>query len=248
MEGMVFTMRSPLSLLVLLALLPMRNDAAQLQTNFVADAVLSATEVDTVEKLAVKCGMANVAEVRTLHRHPGNEAAIEAKSVEETNGRVVTFTTLIIERDGWTFHTNTSAAQRSPRVGQFWVHMPVSLTSHREVTFTVGTNTLRVPVSEDIPLETADKIVYAFAAGRIRFADDNVERQVEPGTFVPPDGSLKPDYSHPTRIGTERQGVMEVRLHKESHLWISFSGRLDEYEFKLDGQDVTILRVIGIDV
>jgi hypothetical protein len=246
MDGMFFLMRSSLSVLVLLALLPVRNDAAQLRTNFVADAVLSATDLDAVEKLAVQCGMKNVAEVRTFHYRPIGGRGIVAVSVEEVNGRVVTYKTLNIERDGWAFHTSASASQQIPRVDSFWVQPPVSLVSHKEVTFAVGTDTLRVAMLDEIPLATADKIVNAFAAGRIRFKDDNVKRQVEPRTFVPPDGSLKPDYSHPTWIGTEWEGSNLVRQSRQNHFWITFSGRMDRYEFELDGQEVRILDVVFV--
>lgn len=245
-----FPMRSSVAFLILLALLPLRNDAAQLRTNFVTNAVLSVDDLDAVVKLAKQCRMNNIGEVRTFYYRPGRAfCGIEVKSPEVLNGRVITFQTLRIDRDGWSYRTNLGGAQQIPRVRSFWVYPPVRLEDHKEFTFKVGNDILRVEISDKIPLETADKIVTAFDAGRIHFKDDSVKRRVEPENLTPPDTCRKPTYSHPTWMGTSMAQNFNLGTPEtQNHFWISFSGSLDRYEFDLEGDGVKILAVVSVNV
>jgi len=241
-------MRSSVAFLVLLALLPVSNDAAQIRTNFVTNAALSTDDLDAVVKLAKQCGMSNVEEVDTFYYRPGTTSCgVEVKSPELVNGREITFQTLIVNRDGWSYRTNPGGAQQIPRVGSFWVYPRVRPEDHKETIFKVGNDTLRVTISDEIPIQTADKIVEAFGSGRIHFKDDTVKRQVEQENLTPPGTFTKPAYLHPTWVGTsEGQNFNLGPPERENHFWITFYGSLDRYEFDLDGDNVKILAVVWV--
>jgi hypothetical protein len=235
-------MRFPFPVIFLLAWTSWCCEAAQIRTNFVATGVLSSLEVSNVVRLAEECGISNVAEVSTVYQRPSTSWAICVKSQEIVTGRRIDYQTLQVFSDSGSGPWRQPSASQPPlRVGQFWVprtvHLPV--VDHEALAFETGTGEIRVEILGDIPLEIADKIVNSFAAGRIRFADENVRRRGEPGTLTLPRTFVKPAYSHPTEIRKSPQ---------ESHYSISFSDSLDEYVFDLDGEEVNILTVIHINI
>ncbi len=235
-------MRFPFPVIFLLAWTSCCCQATQIRANFVATGVLSSLEVSHIVKLAEECGMTNVAEVSTIYQRPGTSWEICVKSQEKVTGRRIDYRTLEVFSDSGSRWPQPSVSQPPLRVGQFWVprtvvHQPV--VDHEALAFKTGTGEMRVEILGDIPLEIADKIVAAYTAGRIRFANENVRRLAEPGTLTLPRTSVKPAYSHPTEIRKPLQ---------ESHYSISFSDSLDQFVFDLEGEEVTILTVIHINI
>jgi hypothetical protein len=234
-------MRFVASVIFLLACAPSWSEATQIRTIFVPNAVLSSLEVSNIVKLAEECGMSNIVEVSTVHQRPSTSWEISVKSQEVVTGRRIEYQTLAVFSDSGSQRPQPSITQPPLRVGQFWVPRSLQLpvVDHEAVTFKTGTGEIRVEIQGDIPLEIADKIVGAFAAGRIRFAEDSAKRHVHFETLTRPRNLVKPAYSHPISIGT---------FSWNSHYRITFADSLDLYVFDLEGEEVNILSVLHINV
>lgn len=147
------------------------NAVIGVRTNFAPEAVLSSDELATVIDLAKQCGIPEVTEIYTFNNHlPSSYFSIGAKSAEVTRGRRVTFVTVQIDREKWSSKEMRRSSDIFKSAGDFWVARG-GVTTNILTTFSVSGRTARVRLSDAIPLATADKIVEAFASGKIRYTD-----------------------------------------------------------------------------
>jgi hypothetical protein len=239
---MQFVQRS-IAILAIAILLPWTSKGAGPRTNYAPNAVLSAKQLDQVVALAHKCGMSNVTEVITFHFSPGTNRGIRARGDEIINGRSVTYKTLAIWTDLWSSMMNPPAGRNVVWIGPFCAEPADLLQNHTEFAFKTHAGEARVQISDNVALETADRIVEAFAARRIRFADESVHDQVEPGNLTPRGTRSTPNYDRPTWIG--RHPTMGL-LDSGNVYWISFYGRLDQLQVELTGEKVKILSIMHI--
>jgi hypothetical protein len=193
------------------------NAPVPIHTNFVSDAVLTADEVGTIVKLAKKCGISHVAEVRTFHYLPTLVRGIEVTSTDDVDGRNATYETLKVFRKDWSGATVPSAPFAAISLGDFWVNGPGIPELHTATLFNVARETIHVQVGPDIPIETADTIIKAFTTTNIFGTASR--------TF------LSEDLSRPDFLGSA--GL-------ENLYWIGFSGSDNRYEFTVTGSKVRI--------
>lgn len=140
-------------------------------TEFAPEARLSASELATVIELAKRCGVPDAAEVSTYNNyHPSPFFSIAVKSREVARGRKVTFVTLQIDREKWSSRELRQSSRVVKSIGEFWVARG-GLTTNVLTTFAASGRTIRLRVADGIPLPTAERIVQAFAAGSVRYAD-----------------------------------------------------------------------------
>jgi|SRR5947209_4169149 len=203
------------------------NSLGGIRTNFVSDAILNPAELAAVVGLAKSCGMDQVARVETFHYLPSLSRGISVISVERTNGRKVTFDRVEVFREGWAY-SQPAGPVPVKSDGEFWVRPMKSVTVHTLTTFVTSNGTIRVNLSPRIPIGMADKVVKAFATGRIKYSDQFTESLSKGANF-----------SRPNWLG---------RAEKSNHYEISFSGSLNHYEFVLEGDDVRILVIHHINV
>ena len=144
-------------------------DVSQVQTNFHPMAQLSQAEMRSVVQLAQRYGIKKVARIETQNIHPGNDFCINVVSPETVLGREISYITARIQRGKWT----TAKPNRPPpnyrRIGEFTID-PDDLYTNHVTTFALNKQTVRMEVS-NVPLAVADKIVAAFANGKIHFSD-----------------------------------------------------------------------------
>jgi hypothetical protein len=202
------------------------NSQGGIRTNFVADAVLRPDELAAVVGLAKSCGVGQVASVESFHYLPSTSRGILVTSIERTNGRKVTFDTVVVFREGWAYKSKPADPAKGRSSGQFWVDPQQSPTAHELTTFSTPRGTIRVELSSGVPIDVADRIIKAFTTGRIRFSDQFTEIQ-----------SKGADFLRPTWLG---------RSDSANAYEISFSGGLNRYRFMLVGDTVQIVFVIAV--
>ena len=137
------------------------NSVLPFRTNFVYGANLSISDLEAVIKLANRCGVLTVTEVRTELHLVGTTIVIEGD--ERLEGRSVTFKTLLIYPKG----INLPRPASAPAEGEFW-----ALSAHpgqeERTIVRIGDRKVRVGLLNGIKPAGADKILDAFAKGRIR--------------------------------------------------------------------------------
>jgi len=131
-------------------------------------------------------------------------------------------------------------------VGAFWANSADLLRQLTEFVVKGKSGDMRIQISGDVSLETADKLVAEFLAGKIEFASDSVHDQVEIGTMtrVPP--RIRPDYEHPTQIESYASGPGTESYWPKAPYWVSFAAKLDQFGVELDGDKVRILAVVHV--
>jgi len=141
------------------------------RTHFASEAVLTSRELTTVIKLAKECGVPDVAEVSTFNNyHPSSFFSVGVKSAEISHGREISFVSVTID----CVKFSSRAVRRSSNVlkskGGFWIDRR-GVRTNVLTTFSVPGGTARLRLSGDVPLPIADRIVEAFATGKIRYGD-----------------------------------------------------------------------------
>jgi hypothetical protein len=185
--------------------------------------------VQEVIQLARKCGISNVASINTHNIHPSSHYGIGVDGVERVEGRKIRRDSLQVIHPSW-MGTNWHPKSQHINVGKFWAEP--KLTTWEHTTFEVGIQTLRIRLNDDLPVETADELLAAIAAGKIRFADqkardawEDVEltRLVEIAQRVP--GSSIPNlYSGEiTKLLAQPGGEFHFSFSKRPLYWVTFS-------------------------
>ncbi len=184
-------------------------------TNFTAGVVLTTAELENVVQLANLCGMTEVVEVRTFRFRPSGTPGIKVKSSEKMAGRMVSFETLLVERDGW---AHDKPGQRAKVIGSFW--SGGDLVKHELTVFKVDKQTIRVSVAKKVDQVSADRIISAFLDGKVRHT---------PGETSPPVSNE--DFSDPVSLY-----VAPTR----GLYGIYFPSRLMHVTFRADGDEMVV--------
>jgi hypothetical protein len=188
--------------IVICALAINAQSQSNIRTSFVPDAVLSSNQLDTVIKLAHKCGVKDVAEVRTsdpcmasvLHE-------ICVQGVETVRGRRSSFVTVCVDFQAWMIDPTYRPKKPFKSIGKFWVEARYDIQTNTSTIFTVNHHVVHVNFSGDMPLETADKIVSAFAEGKVRYKTTDLKAQLQNIDFTQPEGLGRAKVSGTYRIG-----------------------------------------------
>jgi hypothetical protein len=140
----------------------------EIKTTFDPHAQLTPEEVRDVVQLAQKCGISDVASIYTYNIAPSSRFTISVNGREEVTGRNIRYDNLRVDQPSW-MGANWQPRLQAINVGKFWAgpRLTINLT-----TFQVTNLTLRIRLS--LPLETADAMLAAIGAGKIRFADEHV--------------------------------------------------------------------------
>lgn len=161
-----------------------------IETSFVERGVLSPTEISNVLVLAGECGVTNPVGIRTLYFDPIDENwtyLIEVKGRETVSGRRISCVTV----DVWRHQAD---AKKLKSLGEFWV-ADGEVRTNEFATFSAGNRTFRVATPRSLPIETADKILAAFAAKRIQYPDGQkfLQETIEQEDFSTPNELNGPD-------------------------------------------------------
>lgn len=204
------------------------------RTNFVADAILSADEMDLVVKFAKSRGFGEVAEVKTFHYLPTLYRGILVTSQEKAIGRKITYKTLEIFREEWSWKTKPKGAGQVTSMGKFWVEGLDGWPKEIELTtFATSKGIIRVRVEDEIPIASADEIIKRFTTGKILYANEFDKGTAEHINF-----------SRPNRLRISRKDDPGA----ETHYWISFSESNDQIEFVLSKNDVKVVSVVHVQI
>jgi hypothetical protein len=141
------------------------------RTEFVSQCRLSSNEITSIVNLAHACGVSNVAKVRTYYLPPTTHCGIAVTGTEKIDGRRVSYMTVSVERQSWGDKLDRNPKFVLKAAGDFWVHSG-GLQTNNLTTFTVRGQDLRVRLDEGFPLDFAEKILTAFAAGEVSYPDD----------------------------------------------------------------------------
>jgi hypothetical protein len=235
-------------IVLLLALwLPLNRSAAGIRTSFAAKADLSPKDLEQVVELSHKCGIKNVTEITTAYGIPGHYyRGITVRGDETVNGRKITYYTLEVMKENWSRDQKPAPGQGFVIVGPFWASSALQYEPRTEFILKPQSTDLRVQILGEVSLETADKIVAAFSAGKIEFADENIHNQVETPTFERT--RRKPNYTQPTCIVSTKSDRGTDAEQPKGDYWISFYGRFDRFYIELHGDKVKIVAKVQVEV
>ena len=139
------------------------------RTNFVPEAVLSERDLATVVKLAKDCGVKDIAEVYTFNAPSSSYCAIGVKGVETTAGRQVSSVSALVCSKKWGSQRSRRARDVIKSSGSFWIERG-DICTNVVTTFKIPTGIAHIRLEDSVPVPMADKIVDAFAKGRIKYA------------------------------------------------------------------------------
>ena len=196
--------------------------STNIQTHFVEHGILSAAEISNVVELARQCGLDQAASVNTYYFQPISidwNFGIEVKGREIESARRISWVTVDVYRH------ETSPDRKMKSLGKFWV-ADGEVRTNEFASFIVSNRTIRVKMPRTLALDTADKILKAFATRKIRYGtNDPLWRQaVEEYDFSAPD----------ELTGPGNAGVYKIRKGE-------YGGC--ELEFKVEGDSVEIVAV-----
>jgi hypothetical protein len=144
------------------------NSLASIRTIFATNATLATNDLEAVVKLANLCGMSEVAEVKTFHIGRMVYHAILVTGPEKVDGRKITFQTLEVQREGWSYKAKPAGRPFVNSVGQFWVEELQPLESHELTTFATAKGNVRVSFKTGISIDIADKIIFTLKISAFR--------------------------------------------------------------------------------
>jgi hypothetical protein len=141
------------------------------RTSFFRGSALTSQETDAVIELARQCGLLqpeSIADRRVFPNLKSVPRSLVVKGAERVEGRKATLQWVAVGSTNWSQSSPTPLAKF---LGPFYVDAPYLHTT--EVTlFKFGTNTVRIHLSENLSLETADAIFGKFAKRDVRFSRD----------------------------------------------------------------------------
>lgn len=166
------------------------NPFTNIEMSFVERGVLSPTEISNVLVLASECRVTNPVRIRTFYFDPIDENwtyLIEVKGRETVSGRRISCVTV----DVWRHQAD---AKKLKSLGEFWV-ADGEVRTNEFAAFSVSNRTFRVSIPRSLPIETADKILAAFAAKRIQYPDGQkfLQETIEQEDFSTPNELNGPD-------------------------------------------------------
>ncbi len=154
------------------------TDTQSIRTNFVAEAMLSPTELLTVVQLAKNCGVEQVAEVNTSKRNYPHCLVVSVKSAETVVGRRVSYVTVSMILQPWNMRIIEPGDRPVKSSGGFRFGAS-EVRTNRFTTFTVSDKKIRVRLKEGMLLSIADSIVEAFEKGSVLYIDDSLKEKLK---------------------------------------------------------------------
>jgi hypothetical protein len=206
---------------------------ASIETHFAPEAVLTKEQINIVRQLALKAGLPSVGKITTYSIAPSSYHGIIATGVEEVIGREVRWTSVTIhyQNEKWEPHISEDD-KVAHRIEDFWISKggsPVDMA--RGARFNYKGRQILVRLLDDVQVAFADRIIAAFATGKVRYA--NQEAQMTADKWR--EGELTPVWIAEVTGKNCRVGIST----KGSHASLSFNCVIGE-----DG----ILRVIDLRV
>lgn len=153
------------------------SDITAIKTSFDPDGVLSKNELKTVVKLAGQCGISKAVEVYTYKRHPTSQIGIGVKSAETIKGRNISFVTVRINSEKLPRRTKEEPNNIVKSSGKYWVSRG-GIQTNTYTTFAGKGASIRVHLENNISIALADRIVAAFVAGKINYADEKTKEKL----------------------------------------------------------------------
>lgn len=147
-----------------------KTSLSGVRTNFIPEAVLPERDLKTVVKLAQDCGVTEVAEVFTFKIDSSSYCGIGVKGVETKDGRQLSSVNALVCSKKWGSQRSKRARDVIKSSGSFWIERG-DVCTNVVTTFMVPSGTVRVQLADSVSLETADKIVDAFAKGHIKYGE-----------------------------------------------------------------------------
>ena len=148
------------------------------ETNYEAGAVLSSNELANVVELARRCGVSNIAKIYVYRIPPTSELGVGVDSVEITNGRTVSFVNVSISRSSREPRISSSASGLILKsYGKFWVPRG-GVSTNTLTTFAFRGRLIRARLERGLAVSTADELIGALVAGKIRYSDYQVRHQL----------------------------------------------------------------------
>ena len=142
----------------------------EVKTTFDPHAQLTPEEVRDVVQLAQKLGISDVASIYTYNIAPSSRLTSRVDGREEVTGRNIRYQSLRVDQQSW-MGSNWNPGAKAINVGKFWAE-PRYLRTVDLTTFQVTNLTLRIRLDPSLSLETADAVLAAIGAGKIRFVDE----------------------------------------------------------------------------
>ncbi len=189
------------------------NAVLPITTNFVHGVSLSVSELETVTTLANICGIRKITEVSTQSHLSGTTIGVAGD--EKFEGRSVIFRTLLV----YPKENRQSRPIDAPSAGEFWAGSAQPRQEERTIV-KLGDRDLRVGLLNGVKPSGADKIMDAFAKGKIRVKEQSLM-----------DALSEVDVMKPNWIGISG-----------GKLAITFAARpLNTYIFTFDGNEITLV-------
>lgn len=145
-------------------------------TNFIAEAILSPSEIKQVFTLAKACGLDAPGEIETFYWLPGRAKGIRVKSVKRVDGRNTTFDSVNVLRPKW---GSSEPGKNAKQVGDFW-----SMVSFKYSTilrrYDFRKESIQVEIGKGIDTAVVDKIIALIEANDVRLGKDVKASEVEP--------------------------------------------------------------------
>lgn len=204
-----------------------------IQTDFSGGPELNQSEILTVLQLARRCGIRQVAQVKTYHIHPTPNFDILVTSPETIRGREVSYMAVHVTKKQWSSRrseTNLSLPATYPTISDFWVE-PEGVCTNRLTLFALTNRTVRIEL-KGVPVPMADRMVEAFTKGRVRFSDT-----MQPLLFK------DLDLATATSIGVisdrdphYREGTYVITFTKGEYSWMTVT-------FRMEGNEAIVLAI-----
>jgi hypothetical protein len=118
---------------------------------------------------------------------------IRVKGTESIRGREVTFVTVFINREKWAGRPRRPSDRPIKSLGEFWVRIG-GVQTNKLTTFVVSNRTIRVRLQNGVAISFADRVVDAFAAGKVSYSDETAKEE-----------SKGVDLSEPSGLGVIRK-------------------------------------------
>jgi hypothetical protein len=141
--------------------------SATITSKFEKDAALTSDQVKSVLQLASECGLSEPAEISIGHTRPLFRRYVWVKGKERVSGKRIQYDMVYVYYSVWAKLPKDAKAKQ---LGDFWVNPPfVSTIEIAEIQ--LGGKPVRVGMSHDINIETAERIFGSFAEGKVRYKD-----------------------------------------------------------------------------
>ena len=152
---------------------------APLKTTFAEKAKLSPAEIKEVRALARRCGLTNLAEIRTFQYLPVGGNGVEVINTSLIQGRDRRFVSLIVNKVGW---SGGPPDGHSIRTKHFWAN-PEEKSFQWMRSYTVNRQSFEVAIGSGITTNVAD-VAIPYILNEIR------QRQIQAAQPVQPNQSL----------------------------------------------------------